>query len=338
MANSVETSSVFAWLLVVALAVATWLVVSPFLSWLLATGLLAFALFPVHRRLEPRLGSRLSAGLLVAVVVGLVVVPVSLGVEALADQGGSFLQSVAGAQEVEELRRTLERRTGLSVPEPSAAQFGGGRLSEYLAQRAPGVLSAGLHAFVGFLLLTFVLYYLLKDGRQFVGWLERVTPLPPSVRDELFASVDDMTWAILKGHILVALVQGAVAGVSLFATGVPRAGLLTVAMMVLAIVPVVGVAPVLGGAVVYLFLNDRLLSAAFVVVWGFSAVAVTDDYLRALLIDRESGMHAAVILVGLAGGTYLLGPMGLFVGPVLVGLFKTTVDVLGRHYGLVEGT
>ena len=107
-------------------------------------------------------------------------------------------------------------------------------------------------------------------------------------------------------------------------------------MVLLAIVPIVGVAPVLGGAVVYLFLNGQVLSAAFVVVWGLSTVAVTDDYLRALLIDRESEMHSAVVFVGIAGGTYPLGAMGLFLGPILIGLFETTVEVLGSHYSVTH--
>mgnify|MGYP006306730665 CR=1 FL=1 len=135
---------------------------------------------------------------------------------------------------------------------------------------------------------------------------------------------------------LVAIVQGFVAGVSLFLTGVPEAPLLTVAMMFLAIVPVVGVAPILGGAVVYLFTNGQLLAAAFVVVWGMTSVAVTDDCLRALIIDRESEMHSAVIFLGVVGGTYLLGAMGLFVGTILIGFFKTCVEVVGVHYGDVH--
>jgi predicted PurR-regulated permease PerM len=141
-----------------------------------------------------------------------------------------------------------------------------------------------------------------------------------------------MLWAVLTGHVLVAFVQGLVAGVALFVTGIPQAVLLTGAMMLLAVVPIVGVAPVLGGAVVYLFVEGRPLAAAFVVVWGMTAVNVTDNYLRPLVMGEGSELHPAVILVGVLGGTYLLGPMGLFVGPVLVGLFKTTVEVFGDHF------
>ncbi|MFC6730635.1 AI-2E family transporter, partial [Natronoarchaeum mannanilyticum] len=59
-----DARTAFAWALVAALAAITWLLVEPFLSWLLLTGLLAVVLHPIHRRLAPRIGARVSAGLL----------------------------------------------------------------------------------------------------------------------------------------------------------------------------------------------------------------------------------------------------------------------------------
>jgi predicted PurR-regulated permease PerM len=331
-----DAQTVFAWLLAAVLTVIAWLLVQPFLSWLLATGLLAFLFFPLHQRLEDRIDPRLSAGLLSVLVVLVVVVPLVLGGAAALARGTALLEGVSEARAIQQLERLLTRSTGISIALQSPISQVAEQLGGYLGEHATSILGAGLHAFLGFLLLVFVLYYLLKDGRAFVGWLRGMTPLAPDIREELFASINDMAWAVLKGHILVAIVQGFVAGLSLILVGIPEALLLTVAMMLLAIVPLVGVAPVLGGAAVYLLLNGRLPAAAFVVVWGLTAVALTDDYLRAWIIDRESKMHPAVVFVGVLGGTYLLGPVGLFVGPILAGLFRTGVEVLGDHYGIVS--
>lgn len=329
-----DARSAFAWILVGVLGVVTWLLVEPLLGWLLATGLLAFVLLPLHRRLEARIGSRPSAIVLTLGIVSLVVAPLVFGLVLLLTRGVELLEDVSRAAVVDRIERVIEGSTGLSISVQGYVELATDQLTSYLGDQAPAILNQSLHAMLGFLLLTFVLYYLLADSQQFVAWLERVTPLDPGVRDELFASVEHMTWAIVKGHVLVALVQGAVAGVALFLTGVPEAVILTIAMMVLALVPVVGVAPVLGGAIGYLFLTGQPLAAAFVFVWGMTTVAITDDYLRAVLIDRESTMHSAYIFVGILGGTYLLGAVGLFVGPIIVGTFKETVEVLGTHYGV----
>jgi predicted PurR-regulated permease PerM len=330
-----DARTVFAWVLAAASVAILWLLVEPFLSWLLVTGLLAFVLEPAHRRLAARVGPRLSAGLLSCLVVAATLGALTLGVGVLIERGTALLEGVSRAEALGRADRLLERRTGAEVPLRSLVRRGTERLTGIAGDSAPSVLSAGLHGFLGFLLLVFVLYYLLTDGDRAVARVKRSVPLPPAVTEELFASLTEMTWAIVKGHVLVAFVQGVVAGVALFVTGVPRAALLTVAMMILALVPVVGVAPVLGGAVVYLFFTGKVLSAVFVVVWGITSVAVTDDYLRAMVIDRGSELHSAVIFVGILGGTYLLGPVGLFVGPLLMGFSLTAIEVLGTHYGVI---
>jgi predicted PurR-regulated permease PerM len=327
-----DARTVFAWLLVAALALVTWLILEPFLSWLLLTGLLAFVLHPVHRRFAAHVGPRISAGLLVSVVVVLVLAVLLVGVDLLLSRGLPLLRQLTETDVLRRFHDFLQQSVGVDVSVTSLVVRVLERAASLLGDQATSVVSQSLHGVLGFLLVTFLLYYLLTDGTAFVRWLQRVAPLDDGVSEELFAAVDDMTWAVLKGHVFVAVVQGLVAGFSLFVTGVPNPVLLTGAMMVLALVPFVGVAPVLGGAVVYLYLQGAVLSAAFVVGWGLTTVAITDDYLRAYLIDRESDLHSAAVFVGVLGGTYLFGAIGLFVGPILVGSFKSAVEVFGDHY------
>ena len=39
-----------------------------------------------------------------------------------------------------------------------------------------------------------------------------------------------------------------------------------------------------------------------------------------------------MILVGVVGGLYLVGFMGLFIGPVIVGALKAVVEIFDEHY------
>ena len=63
--DSLDAQTAFAWLLLAALAVTTWLIVRPFLPWLLATGLVAFSLYPAQRRLDSVVGQLTESGLTV---------------------------------------------------------------------------------------------------------------------------------------------------------------------------------------------------------------------------------------------------------------------------------
>jgi predicted PurR-regulated permease PerM len=320
----------FAIVLVGVLAVLSVLVVRPFLSYVLGAILLAFVLTPAQRRLAPRIGPQWSAlalvSLTIVLVLGVVGVLLTLGVTEIE----SFPTSVEELPAFQPIENSIERRFGVQVPPLLNRAFES--ITTGIAERTSQVASAGIHAFLGVTLLFFLLYYLLKDGDEFVWWTKHVTPLPHDVQDELYEEAEEATWAVLKGHVFVAVVQGVVAGVGLFVAGIPNATFWTIVMMVLAMVPIVGVAPVLGGATIYLVAKGRLIAAALLVVYGMSVVAITDDYLRALVIDKESSLHSAVILLGVFGAAYFIGAIGLFVGPILLALFKATLEVFTDYY------
>ncbi|WP_101295133.1 AI-2E family transporter [Halegenticoccus soli] len=326
----------FAAVLVAVLTLGSALVLRPFLTYLLAAALLAFVLYPLHRRLAPAVGERLSAGGLVAFSMLALVAPLAAFLNAALNATPRAPDAFGRAPIVRRTERTLEGVLGIEVSLGAWANAAIDQASDVLANEGSTIAGAGLHALFGVLLLIFVLYYLLKDGEQLVSWTKYATPLPRPVQEDLHARAERMTWAVIKGHVFVAIVQAIVAGVGLFAVGIPNAGFWTLVMTFLALLPIVGVGAVLGPAVVYLFVLNRVVAAALLALYGATIVALIDDYLRAILIDRGSTIHSAVILVGVFGGVYVLGPMGLFFAPILLGLFKSTIEVFDDHYEVLE--
>lgn len=322
----------FAILVVGSLAVLSALVVRPFLGYVLGAVLLAFVFTPLQHRLAPVVGSQVAAVVLVTLAAVLIIGPVVALVTVGVVEIESLPTSIEDLTGLRSVQTSIENALGIQAGPLLERLFEG--LTSQMAERTSQVAGAGIHAFLGLLLLVFLLYYLLKDGDSFVRWTKDVTPLPRDVQDELYDEAEDATWAVLKGHIFVAIVQGFVAGLSLFATNVPNATFWTGVMVFLALVPIVGVTPVLGGAALYLAMEGRLLAGVLVFVYGLTIVALIDDYLRALVIDKGSSLHSAVILLGVFGAAYFLGPIGLFVGPIILALFKATVEVFSDYYGL----
>ncbi|WP_134671137.1 AI-2E family transporter [Halorussus marinus] len=322
----------FAVVLVGVLAVLAVLIVRPFLNYVLGAILLAFVLTPAQRRLAPRVGPRVAAlglvTLTVIVVFGVAGALLSLGLAEV----GDVPTAVSDLPAYRSVEAAAERTLGIELP--SRFDRALDSLTAGIADGVSGVASAGLHAFLGVLLALFLFYYLLKDSADLIRWTKRVTPLPHDVQSRLYDEAEDATWAVLKGHIFVAVVQGVVSGVGFLVAGIPNAAFWTIVMMVLAMVPIVGVSPVMGGATIYLLVEGRPVAAVLLVVYGMSAVAITDDYLRALVIDKETSLHSGVILLGVFGAAYFLGAIGLFVGPILLALFKATVEVFTDYYEL----
>ncbi len=304
--------------------------VLPYLQFVLLAVLLAFVLTPLQRRLESSLSPLVSALTLVilALLGGILPLLVVLGLVA------------------EDARRVLEETdTDAFPPEPFeslAEEFGvdlegvifeqARELGIGILERGPELVAGATHIAIGVGLTLFLLYYLLKDGDRLVAWLEDILPLPPRIQRELRADLSDVTWAVLAGHVLIAALEGTIAGLGLFATGIPNATLWTAVMIVLSLIPLVGAFLVWGPASLYLFLTGEPTLAVGLAIYSAIVVGVADDYLRPLVVDRFADLSPAVIIVGVLGGVTAFGLMGLFFGPILLGALVATLSVFDEHY------
>ncbi|MDQ2049572.1 AI-2E family transporter [Natronolimnohabitans sp. A-GB9] len=326
----------FALLLVVLGAIAA-LLVAPLLQYVMAAGLLAFVLYPLHERLTERIDPRLSALALTGFAIVVAVIPILYFSLVVLQTVFSFLDDFDELAAVEELRAAalelgieaevideLESELVAEVNDSLAGSV------ELVLQELVGLLNASIRMSFGLLVLVFLLYYLLVDGDQFVAWVSDVAPLEAEVREELFDEIEVVTWAVIQSHVLVALVEGLLGGLGFYLLGVPNVTFWTVVMIVVSFLPAIGVWLVWGPAVVYLAVMSDPLSAVVMLLYGVAVLSIVDNYLRAIFVDRGSGLHPAVVLVGVIGGIYLLGIMGLFLGPVLLAVFKAGLNVFSK--------
>jgi predicted PurR-regulated permease PerM len=94
---------------------------------------------------------------------------------------------------------------------------------------------------------------------------------------------------------------------------------------VLALLPAGGTAIVWAPAVVGLLLTGRWGAAIFLGVWG-AGVAVSDNFLRPMLIGKYAPVSTLAVFVGVVGGVAAFGPIGLIAGPVLLTLIASLLQ------------
>jgi predicted PurR-regulated permease PerM len=323
----------FLLLLVTLLAVLSVAMVLPFLQYFLVAGLLAFVLTPLQHRLEPRIGESGSSvvliiGTLVALIIPFIVVIASVAGDAARLAQGANVEAIG----VDRIEALIQEYTGQQVDIVGQAQDAAQTAGGVLAGSAGEVFGAITHVLVGIGLMLFVLFFLLKDGDKLYAWTRNITPLPDDVQDDLYSSLSDITWAVLLGHVLVAFIQGAIAGIGLFVTGIPNAFFWTFIMIVLALLPAIGAAIVWAPASAYLFFTGEPVAGVALFVYGAVVVSVTDEFLRPVIVDRKAEISPALIIVGVIGGLYLIGFMGLFIGPVIVAGLKVVLETFDEHY------
>src|SRR5258707_941333 len=180
-----------------------------------------------------------------------------------------------------------------------------------------GSLALGIMgSLVGFLMMLFHLFCLLRDGRVMLKRLIGFIPMEPRPRGQLIAYLGDVTRAVVFGSVATALIQGAFTGIGFALVDLPSPVVFGVLATLAAFLPV-GSTIVLVPAVLYLIAEGRWGAAIFLGVWS-AGVGVMDNFLRPYLTAKQAEVSTLAVFVGAIGGASAFGILGLVIGPVLL--------------------
>lgn len=121
---------------------------------------------------------------------------------------------------------------------------------------------------------------------------------------------------VALGVVVTALTQTIFSGLGLAIARVPFAGVLTAAMLLLSIAQI-GVVPVLGAAVAWLYWSGESGWGTFLLMWTIVA-GTMDNFLRPIMIRKGADLPLLLVFAGVVGGLLGFGLIGIFVGPVVL--------------------
>lgn len=125
----------------------------------------------------------------------------------------------------------------------------------------------------------------------------------------------------------VAVLEGVVLGTAYAVAGAPYPVTLGILTVYMAMIP--GGAPLAYSSVSAILLAlGKTSGAVGLFLWGSFELFMVDKFIRPKLIGHGIGLPFLAVLFGLLGGVTTLGPIGLFVGPMLMALFFNLVKTL----------
>ena len=182
---------------------------------------------------------------------------------------------------------------------------------------------------VGFVIVLLGVYYFLADGPSMLQSLVELTPLDPKHTETILADFGNLTRAIVLSMVLAALAQGLLAGAGYLFVGLGSVFLLTLMTILFAMVPLVGATLVWGGACLWLFFIEQRTGAAIgLAVYCAIVVSLADNLIKPLVLQERSNLHPLPALLSVLGGAQALGPIGVFVGPMVLALLHTLLVML----------
>jgi len=299
---------------------------------------------PLQWWLRPSLGQRasLSSLLTLLAIVVIVIVPVALVATA-------FLQELAAAQarfragELD-INDYPGRMLGV-LPSWLTAQLNEVGLADLdsLRQRLAGALSKaaqfiaaralviGENAFqfiLGFFIMLYLLFFLLRDGRGLALRMRGAIPLQAELQTMLAVKFAEVVRATIKGSVVVALVQGALGGLIFWVLGMHAPVLWGVVMALLALVPAVGAGLVWAPTALYLLATGEVWQGGVLIAFGVLVIGLVDNILRPILVGQATRMPDYLVLISTLGGISVLGISGLVTAPLIAALFIAVWEVV----------
>ncbi|PSH02302.1 MAG: hypothetical protein BRC26_01250 [Nanohaloarchaea archaeon QH_8_44_6] len=305
------------------------LILSSFIGYVIGAIILAFVMKPVQKRLAARTRPDIATLLTIIIIIFSIATPFVLAVNAVADDGRSIVDSINSQNytDFSEVESLIYNRTGHRINIDSKVSNSVENFTDATVSGIPELLKLIADLVIGSLVLLFILFYMLRDGETLYSWLMSVTPLSAETEKELTSKLHIMGHTVLKGHVLVAVLQAIVGGIGLWIAGIPGAAFWTFIMALLSILPVIGAFLVWFPATIYLSSIGEAAPAVFLFLYGAIIISLVDEGIRPYMVD-ENTLHPSVVLVGALGGIYVFGAVGLFIGPVILGFTKTVLDVL----------
>jgi predicted PurR-regulated permease PerM len=89
------------------------------------------------------------------------------------------------------------------------------------------------------------------------------------------------------------------------------------------VVPLVGSGIIWVPATIYLFINGSWIKAVILLGWSAGIVSVADNVIRPWILSGRVNLSPLVLFFALLGGVEVFGPLGIFLGPLIVSLAVT---------------
>ena len=222
-----------------------------------------------------------------------------------------------------------------------AVQTATERLQQNAATIAGGVVtgvSAVATGLVNIVLAVVVAFLFVKDGPRFLPWLGRVSG--PTAGRHL-AAVGVRTWGRLGGFIrsqaLIGFVDAVCIGTGLALLGVPLALPLAVLTFFGAFVPIIGALVAGALSVLVALVAAGPLTALFVLILILAVQQIEGNLLQPLVQGKGLGLHAAVVILAVTGGSSLFGIAGAFFAVPVAAVVAEVIRYIGERVDDASG-
>ncbi|OBG55684.1 AI-2E family transporter [Mycobacterium sp. E735] len=303
----------------------------------------AYLFTPLFNWFSRRLGTGLAATstllcALVAVVVPitllvlLAIVQISRMIDSITDWVKSTDLSALGDRTLRAVNELLSRvpfahMTITTETLRKAMVTVGRNVGEWALHFLQGAVGGIAGAVTSAIIFLYVFVALLVHRERVRRLIAELNPLGDEVTDLYLAKAGAMVRGTVSGQFVIALCQGVAGAASIYVAGFHHGFFIfAVLLTALSIIPLGGGIVTIPFGIGMIFFGN-IAGGAFVVLWHLVVVTNIDNFLRPILVPRDARLNPALMLLSVFSGIAMFGPWGIVIGPVLMILIVTTIEV-----------
>jgi len=186
------------------------------------------------------------------------------------------------------------------------------------------------------IIFLYVFVAMLTNRDRLLTLIRQLNPLGEDVTDLYLRKMGSMVRGTVSGHFVIALCQGVAGAASVYVAGFHHGFFIfAILLTALSIIP-------LGGGIVTIpfgigmIFYGNVAGGIFVILWHLVVVTNLGNFLRSVLVPKDARLNPALMLLAVFAGIAMFGPWGIVIGPVLMIVIVTTIDVYLAVYKGVE--
>lgn len=313
------------------LAVVSFMILKPFVSDLLTAMIIAYMFYPIHKWVQKKIKNKFISSLLVVILIFLLIaIPLTWVVNSFYGEVRDLIimqnylpgndNNTSQLLTLKKLGEIAMERTDLFSKTYEIFQF------------VSRISSSIIHFFI----TMFMTFFFIKDGDKFAKFLKDTLRFKTGYGLDVAEIMQKTIHAVVYGIIIVAIIQGIVAGLGygvLSGFGAIKNPVFWAILTVLAaLIPTIGTGLIWFPMSLYVgakgILFDEIsliILAGALLLYGGLVVGTIDNFIRPKLIGDRANIHPVVVLIGVLGGIGVFGFIGIIFGPVIFALAQEII-------------
>ncbi len=316
--------------IILVLLVLSFFLLKPILLSIILAVILGYIFYPLYKRVNKVIKSEyLSALLICLFLTAIIFIPMWFLTPILVNQSIQFFINSQGIDFITPLKNIFPN---ILASEQFSNEIGSvlssfiTKTSNMLMNSFAKLISNFPIMLLQFFVVFFVFFVVLKDQEKFVDYIRSLLPFSKEVENKLFKSSREITTSIFYGQIVLGVVSGIIVGISFYVFNVPNAFILTILAAAAGILPILGTTIIWVPVAIYLFITGSLYSAIGIVLFGILSSSV-ENFAKPIILARWINLHPAVVLLGMVGGVFIFGILGIILGPLVLAYLLILLEI-----------